>query len=88
MKIIFSQHALFEMGRRDLTEEIVKDVVDSPGQSWEIDDGRFLYQKRIAMGTPEKLYLVRVITDTHSGQIDVVTAYRTSKIEKYWKEKL
>ncbi|MBW1848427.1 MAG: DUF4258 domain-containing protein [Deltaproteobacteria bacterium] len=87
MNITFTPHALFEMNRRDLTEEIVRDVIDLPDQSWEIRNGRFLYQKSVKMGKTEKQYLVRVVADTDRDQIEGVTAYRTSKIEKYWREK-
>ena len=86
MKIVFTPHALFEMDRRDLTQEIVKDVVEFPEQSWESRKGRFLFQKRVNMGDPEKEYLIRVFVDTDPDPIEVVTAYKTSKIEKYWRK--
>ena len=85
MKVTFTPHALFEMHRRDLTEAIVKNVIDHPDQSWEIQKGRYLYQKCVTMGVPVKEYLVRAFVDTDRDQIEVVTAYRTSKIEKYWR---
>ena len=36
------------------------------------------------MDVPEKQYLVRVFVDLDRHPAEVVTAYRTSKIEKYW----
>ena len=87
MKVIFTPHALFEMKRRDLTKELVENIIDHPDQSWEIRKGRSLYQKRGKMGSPEREYLVRVVVDVDRDPIEVVTAYRTSKIEKYWRAK-
>jgi len=34
-----------------------------------------------------KEYLVRAFVEINRDQIEVVTAYRTSKIEKYWRDK-
>jgi hypothetical protein len=87
MKVVFTLHALFEMSRRDLTQEIVKNVIDQPEQSWEIREGRFLFQKCVNMESLEKEYLVRVFVDADRDQMEVVTAYKTSKIEKYWRKK-
>ena len=35
-----------------------------------------------------KTFLVRVFVDVDRDPAEVVTAYRTSKISKYWKENL
>jgi hypothetical protein len=40
-------------------------------------------QSKIASGKPQKTYLVRVIIDFDKSIPEVVTVYRTSKIEKY-----
>jgi hypothetical protein len=37
------------------------------------------------MEIPEKDYLIRVFIDTDREPVEVVTAYRTTKIEKYWR---
>lgn len=44
-------------------------------------------QSRLTLGSPPTEYLVRVFVDVDSRPADVVTAYVTSKIAKYWKEK-
>lgn len=36
------------------------------------------------MGEPEKYYLVRVFVDVDRDPAEIVTVYRTSRIEKYW----
>jgi hypothetical protein len=38
------------------------------------------------MDEPPKMYLVRAFVDIDRKPAEVVTAYRTSKISKYWRE--
>lgn len=38
------------------------------------------------MGEGARMYLVRVVVDIDREPAEVVTAYRTSKISKYWRE--
>ena len=47
--------------------------------------GRKAYQSKLDFGTG-KTYLLRVIVDEDGESAVVVTAYRTSKIDKYWRE--
>ena len=83
---VMTVHALFEMKRRGLTEEMVHLALSSPEQRMEIRRGRVVLQSRIAMGEPAKTYLLRVFLDVDRSPAQVVTAYRTSKISKYWRE--
>ena len=76
-----------EMKRRELDELIVRSVVAKPEQELVIRPGRVVLQSRVTMEkTDGKVYLVRVFLDTDREPQEVVTAYRTSKISKYWKE--
>ncbi len=86
MEVTFTSHAFFEINRRYLTEEIVRRVIENPEQHWEVRKGRVVYQARVKMDVPEKDYLVRVFVDINREPPEVVTAYRTSKIEKYWRD--
>jgi uncharacterized protein DUF4258 len=79
-----SPHAEFEMGRRGLSEETIRQVPSSPEQRFEVRAGRALLQSRLAMGEPTKIYLVRVVVDINRQPPEVVTAYRTRKLSKYW----
>ncbi|MEA1868147.1 MAG: DUF4258 domain-containing protein [Thermodesulfobacteriota bacterium] len=83
---IFTQHALFEMEQRGLSKQIVATVIENPEQHWEIQQGRYVFQSRVPMGSSEKLFLVRVLLDMDRQPREIVTAYRTSKIDKYWRE--
>jgi hypothetical protein len=83
---VLTSHALFEMKRRGLTEELVRRVLDFPEQRMAVRPGRIVLQSRIPMGQPAKTYLVRVFLDIDRKPAEVVTVYRTGKIAKYWRE--
>lgn len=82
---IFTDHALKEMARRAITQEDVKTVLAKPEQAEMVREGRAVYQSKLGMGEPLKIYLLRVFVDIHPKPPAVVTVYRTSKIEKYWR---
>lgn len=85
---VMTEHALFEMKRRALTEEAVRSVLGSPEQRIEVRPGRAVFQSRVALGEPARVYLLRVLVDIDREPPEVVTVYRTSKILKYWREEL
>lgn len=80
-----TDHAKLEMARRDISEAQVAMVLRSPEQSEPIHAGRAVYQSRFDLGDPPTTFLIRVFVDHDRSPADVVTAYRTSKIQKYWR---
>ena len=72
--------------RRNLTEEIVRHAIENAEQHWEVRKGRAVYQTCLKMDKPEKNYLIRVFVDINREPSEIVTAYRTTKIEKYWRK--
>lgn len=82
---VFTDHARFEMARRSLSEQLIEDVLRKPGQRWQIRPGRELLQSKVSMGEPAREYVVRVIVDVDRAPNEIVTAYRTSKMAKYWR---
>ena len=82
---IFTEHALLEMKRRRLTEQLVRSVLVAPEQELPIRSGRVVMQSRIVM-EESNTYLVRVFVDVDHDPAEVITVYRTSKISKYWRE--
>ena len=80
-----TDHAQLEMRRRQITEAEVAQVLSAPEQREEVRPGRVVYQSRIEFGAPVRVYLLRVFVDIDRRPAEVVTAYRTSRIEKYWK---
>lgn len=82
---VITDHAAFEMERRNITSELIRSVITNPEQRIGIRKGREVFQSRIRMeGKP---YLIRVFIDIDRVPAEVVTVYRTRKIEKYWREK-
>jgi len=80
-----THHARLEMARRQISEEDVARVLATPEQTESIRIGRILYQLRMEWGEPVKTYVLRVVVDIDREPFEVVTAYRSSKIEKYWR---
>lgn len=83
MNFIFSNHALQELQRRGLQQNMVESVLNNPQQIIEEKEGRKAYQSQVDFGGG-KIYLVRVIIADNIEPAVVITAYRTSKITKYW----
>jgi len=80
---LLTPHAVFEMARRGIEERIVRNVLERPDQRLPIRPGRDVLQSRVQMA--DKTYLVRVFVDVDRSPAEVVTAYRTSKIIRYWR---
>ena len=81
-----TDHARFQMERRCITEVQITQVLSAPEQTEIVRSGRKVYQSRIEFDEPPKTYLLRVLVDVDPQPPEVVTVYRTSKIEKYWRD--
>lgn len=84
-KFELSDHALMEMERRNITQESVREILAAPEQVEMVREGRSIYQAIIKLGDPLKPYVLRVFIDIDRDPPRVVTVYRTSKIDKYWR---
>jgi hypothetical protein len=82
MKFRTSDHAQAEMNRRGIESTILETVLKTPEQIIETGSNRKVYQSRVEF--EGKLYLVRSIVEEDDPAV-IVTVYRTSKIEKYWR---
>ena len=83
-----SGHAAWEMTRRDIPLALVRAVVEHPEQRL-IDESRpnrWIHQSRLRF-EDGKMYLLRVVVAEDEQPPVIITAYRTSKIEKYWSVK-
>lgn len=83
LRYVLTAHARLEMQRRSISAEIVQQVLAAPQQRIAVRPGRDLLQSRVTI--QEKTYLVRVFVDVDREPAEVVTVYRTGKIEKYWR---
>ena len=78
-------HARFQMKRRQISEDQVRHVLTAPQQIIEKEGSPCIYQSKLFLPISGKERLFRVVVDTRHEPVEVVTAYRTSKIAKYWR---
>jgi hypothetical protein len=83
---VITPHARHEMERRGLDAELVRAVLTDPGQRLAARPGRVILQSRVLDSLTSREYLVRVFVDVNRQPAEVVTAYRTSRVAKYWRE--
>jgi hypothetical protein len=77
-----SKHVKEELQRRRIPS-VVEAVLSVPEQKVPECGGIVCYQSRVEING--KLYLVHVMVNKAATPPKVVTAYRTSKVGKYWK---
>lgn len=80
-----TDHGKFELEQRGISEEVLATLLKNPGQRMSVRQGREVFQNIIDVYG--KKYLIRIFVDIDRNPIEVVTGYKTSKIEKYWEEK-
>jgi hypothetical protein len=85
MNYRISRHAREEMKRRGIPLEILESVLEKPQQVVDDPTGNRVYQSKLDF-KEGKRYLVRVVTAEEAGIPVVVTVYRTSKLDKYWRK--
>jgi hypothetical protein len=84
MNFRFSKHAESELVLRQIPREFVEAVLRQPQQIVPARPPKNAYQSQMDFGGG-KVFLVRVIVDDTVEPAMVVTVYRTTKINKYWK---
>ena len=83
MNYEFSTHVREEMARRGIPQAVVESVLAAPAQKVPEHGDVVCYQSKVEIN--RKAYLVRVMVNETAAPPKVVTVYRTSKINKYWK---
>lgn len=81
-RIHIGTHARFEMRRRGIQRAEIIRTVRNPGQVVPSRKGREIYQRLIG---PKGRLLLRVVVKRAANVYHVITAYKTSKIAKYWR---
>lgn len=85
MKIEFSPHAARQLGERNISIKEAEKILKHPDQIIKgRDKDREIAQKIILKN--KKRFLYRVIYKKENSSCMVITAYRTTKIKKYFKE--
>jgi len=77
MPIKFTKHALERMKIRGITREEIIEIINNPDKLTQDNHGNFIAQKA------KKKYLLRVFYYTQENSNIVITAYKTSKMDKY-----
>jgi hypothetical protein len=85
VSLVLTEHARLQATRRGLDEATVLTVAQGPEQVVPIRPGREVRQSRVSIPPASDVYLVRVVVDTGPQAEMIVTVYRTSKIDKYWR---
>ena len=88
MKIVFSEHALFETEFRNIKKEDIERLIEHQMQKITARKNRIIMQSKYYDYKENKEMLLRVIGEKSENEFHVVTVYKSSKIEKYWKEDL
>jgi len=84
-EITFSEHVLFEIEHRSINKKEIERLVQSPEQESPARKGRIVLQGKYYDSKERKLMLLRIIGIRTGNNFYVITAYKTSKIAKYWK---
>jgi hypothetical protein len=75
-------YARFQMSERELPESLVLDALKDADEIVAGDKGRKVAHKRLPQ---DRNHLLRVVFEEHGDRVVVVTAYVTSKVDKYWR---
>jgi len=82
MNATFTIHALEQMTLRGITEQMVVDTITNADKESMQDNDVRIYQKLVAFGEDGN-FLLRVFVNIVKFPPQVITVYRTSKLDKY-----
>ena len=77
----FSLHSIEQLTRKNITQEIILLFIESSSKEKSIKEGITFYQGTIVENG--KMYLIRVFVNEEKIPPLIITAYKTSKINKY-----
>jgi len=84
MRFHFSRHVQIELETRKISRALLEQALQAPEQKVPEVENVTCFQSRVDMGGTR--YLLRVMVNETVDPPVVVTVYRTSKINKYWRE--
>jgi len=84
MEISISDHARLRAQRRKVPIDIITSVAISPEQVVYLERGRIVCQSKLFDPILGKEMLFRIIVEDKGNIREVITAYKTSKVGKYW----
>ena len=72
------------MKRRQIPLAMLDGVLQQPQQIVSQSGRKRVYQSKVDFGGG-RVFLLRAVVDDANDQATVITVYRTSKIDKYWR---
>jgi hypothetical protein len=84
--LVLTPHARTQMAARNISEDILRDIVQKPQQRLTISEGRQIYQSQYFDTIDQKPMLMRIVVEPQGENLIVVSVYKTSRIGKYWLE--
>ena len=85
MDIIISEHAKFEANRRHIDLELILSTARNPQQKIPGKKNRIIYQSKYYDKINEREMLLRVIAKQTPDELKIISVYKTTKLNKYWK---
>lgn len=86
-KVTWHIHARVRLSERSISPKMVIGALEHPEQMVESGD-HLIIHKRYYDIHKKKEYLLRIFVQERAHEIVVCSAYRTSKISKYWEGNL
>ena len=80
---VFSDHAEHQIGRRGISPKDVYAVLANPYSIERLREGRVVVQGLVMSEVARRSALLRIFVDVDWNPPVIVTAYKTSKLEKY-----
>lgn len=80
-KVVFGDHALYQLQERKLTEDEVVDAIKAPNKIETQTNLRLKFIKLLP--SPQKKYLLIVVCEKINSGLKVITVFKTSKVKKY-----
>jgi hypothetical protein len=78
-----TEHSREQMAARDVAEDQIRAVLSAPEAVIPVRAGRVVAQRIIPRAGADRPMLLRVFVDVDRSPAEVVTAYWTSRVEKY-----
>jgi hypothetical protein len=86
LRVRWTDHALEQVTRRGLPLDLVEETLRVPDRVVPSGvEGRDVAEKKYRDASG-RLYLLRVVFEHDAEGMVVVTAYRTSRLSKYWRD--
>lgn len=80
MDFVFSNHALNQIESRNIDKKTIEKILENPDKITQQID-KLIFQSVI--WDNDKNYLIRIFVNNRVNPAVIITAYKTSKIDKY-----